>query len=166
MHRGVQAAAQSPPEGQTGQPALVRSCVAVLAQHCAQFTKPQHCFFSLAPKWQLNSSNNLTQSPFKIECNKGWNFFSMLSSSSGDGPSGSWSNFTVFVKYFNVPDLKANKLSSPQDAVLLLAVFTFIHIWYSSEIHPGPRTALNFQGLMLTWTEYLQVLFLSVGIGL
>lgn len=68
----------------------------------------------------------------------------MLSSSSGDGPSSSWSNFFhCFRKYFNVPSLKENKLSSPQDAVLLLAIFTFIHILYGSEIHPGPRTALN-----------------------
>lgn len=128
MHRGVQAAAHSPPEGQSGQP-WSRSCVAVLAQHCAQFTEPQHRFFSLVPKWQLNSSNNLTQSPFKIEGNKEWSLFSILSSSSGDGPSSSWSNFFHCLhKYFNVPDLKANKLSSPQDAVLLLAIFTFIHI--------------------------------------
>lgn len=53
-------------------------------------------------------------------------------------------SFTVFLKFSNVPDLKANKLSSPQDAVLLLAIFTFIHLLYGSEIHPGPRTALNF----------------------
>lgn len=74
-------------------------------------------------------------------------------------------SFTVFLEYFNVPNLKANKLSSPQDAVLLLAIFTFIHILYGSLIHPRPRTALNFYGLMLRWTEYLQVLFLSMEIG-
>lgn len=145
----------APTEGQAGQPCSGGcNCVSTALLS-----------LSSAFSWCLNGS----WTPgcfFRREGDKGWSLFSSLSSSSGviQAASGVIS-VTVSIKYFNVPNLKPNKLLSLQAAFLLLAIFTFIHVlWLRNPSRSQNRIKLL--RLMLRWTEHLPVLFLSVGIGI
>lgn len=72
---------------------------------------------------------------------------------------------TVSIKYFNVPNLKPNKLLSLQAAFLLLAILTFIHIlWLRNPSRS--QNSVKLLRLILRWTGHLPVLFLSMRIGI